>query len=711
MGLNHRNHPESLVNLRILISLTLVLNLVALYEVFRHIQEKAALSKSPGWVGLLGLMAVCAILEILLLALTYTPLFGLLKSGHGSLMRWLGRFRFVSAFLALGCILVYPWLVLGPYQQFFVLTASRLLIFWLIALVASLFLMAWGPFPGFAGNWGKYLATSVLLATFCIKVASFLPEVSTYPFSLGWSEASRYYYASLFLSKQIYGFDTPPSVLHPSRYLLQAIPYLISGSPLWLHRAWQVFLWLATTFVTSALLARRLGLRERVEHWLFIMWSFLFLLIGPVYYHLQIPVILVLALYRWDSRRSTAFNFVRALAVVLLASIWAGISRINWFPVPGMLAAAIYFLEVPVQKKALSSQAGVSTMGGWGELNTWLYGLVPVAWTLAGTGAAFATQALYIRWSGNVAEQFTTSFSSDLLWYRLFPNQTYPPGILLAILLVSLPLFLLMAQALLARRGGMHAWRSYHSIRWLGLGVMLAVLFLGGLIVSLKIGGGSNLHNFDAYLVLLLLTASYIFFERSVPDIGPEEATAQESPAEGHPTGESWQSRLRQAGLILALIVPAVQVIIIPPAESLEITPQKIQGNLSTLVNYTEEASRNGGEVLFISQRHLLPFGYVQNVPLVPEYEQVFLMEMAMAGDPSYLQRFYDDLESHRFALIVSDPLTSAIKDRDYRFNEENNVWVKRVSRLILCYYEPVLTMPKTRIQLLVPKPQEGECP
>jgi hypothetical protein len=98
-------------------------------------------------------------------------------------------------------------------------------------------------------------------------------------------------------------------------------------------------------------------------------------------------------------------------------------------------------------------------------------------------------------------------------------------------------------------------------------------------------------------------------------------------------------------------------------------------------------------------------------VPLVPQYEQVFLMEMAMAGDPNYLQQFYNDLESHRFALIVSDPLTSAIKDRDYRFNEENNVWVKRVSRLILCYYTPVLTMPKTRIQLLVPNSQGGECP
>jgi len=133
---------------------------VALYEVFRHIQEKAALSKSPTWMGLLGLIAVCAIIEISILVLSYTPLFGRLKSGLEFLLRWLKRFRIFSALLALAFILVYTWLVLGPYQQYFALTATRLLVFWLTALVASLFLSAWGLFPGFAGNWGKYLATS-----------------------------------------------------------------------------------------------------------------------------------------------------------------------------------------------------------------------------------------------------------------------------------------------------------------------------------------------------------------------------------------------------------------------------------------------------------------------------------------------------------------------------------------------------------------------
>ena len=50
--------------------------------------------------------------------------------------------------------------------------------------------------------------------------------VTNYPLSMGWSEGSRYYYASLFFSKQIYGEAFPLSTLHPTRYLLQSFPFL-----------------------------------------------------------------------------------------------------------------------------------------------------------------------------------------------------------------------------------------------------------------------------------------------------------------------------------------------------------------------------------------------------------------------------------------------------------------------------------------------------
>jgi hypothetical protein len=44
----------------------------------------------------------------------------------------------------------------------------------------------------------------------------------------------------------------------------------------------------------------------------------------------------------------------------------------------------------------------------------------------------------------------------------------------------------------------------------------------------------------------------------------------------------------------------------------------------------------------------------------------------------------------------MKDPLGS--------FAAENNAWVKRVSRQVLCYYEPVKTFLPTQVQLLVPR-------
>jgi len=189
--------------------------------VFRLIQEKLLCpNRRAGWVA--GLIAACAAIEILILALSYTPAWRVEERLCIS-PAVLERFRYGSAFL-LWCA---SWPIPG----------------WCWALPAVLYRHSFAParlladrtdgqsvfgslgaFPGFAGNWGKYLATSVLLIAFCAKIATFFPEVSTYPFSLGWSEASRYYYASLFLSKQIYGIDTPPSVLHRAATCCRLFP-------------------------------------------------------------------------------------------------------------------------------------------------------------------------------------------------------------------------------------------------------------------------------------------------------------------------------------------------------------------------------------------------------------------------------------------------------------------------------------------------------
>src|SRR5688572_13332426 len=225
---------------------------------------------------------------------------------------------------------------------------------------------------------------------------------------------------------------------------------------------------------------------------------FLFLFMGPVYFHLTIPVILVLVGFSHEDNRQTGI-------VVLLASIWCGWSRLNWYPMPGMIAAVLYLMEVPYRGK-----------------NIFSYLRKPGLWFIVGTLTAYLSQQVYIALSGIPdSEIFYTSLASDLLWYRLWPNASYFLGILPGALLASLPVWVAIYVVIRARK------RDWHPLRLALIFTALLVLFLGGLIVSLKIGGGANLHNMDAYFSLLLIVFAYFVFARYQPEDG---AAAQPVP-------------------------------------------------------------------------------------------------------------------------------------------------------------------------------------
>ncbi len=589
---------------------------------------------------------------------------------------------------------------------------TRILWFWLAALLGGLFFKAWdlnNPVES-QRRWAVAISASALLGATIYMIISYLPEISTSPFTLSWSEASRYYYASLFLSKQIYGVQVPPTVLHPSRYLMQAVPFLIPNSPIWLHRLWQVLLWNVMPLVAGYALARRLDISDRLKRWMVVAAAFLYFGIGPVYYHLLVPVVLILWGFHSLPTHSKRLRFVVSLLVVLLASAWTGISRINWFPVPGSLAVTLILLEEPLASSALADQ---SAKGRWKfPTATWRaigwYVLRLVGWFVTGTAVAFAAQLAYISWSGNQAEQFTTSLTSSLLWHRLLPNATFPPGILPAILVVSLPLALVALGGLLERRSDRLSWLDYHPIRLVGLAGVLGVFFAGGVIVSVKIGGGSNLHNLDAYMVILLVIASYFLFKRAKPDREPSATPASSEP---EPVKSSLTLRLTNWGLALALLIASIYTLDARPPALAPPNPQVLSQNLAVISKAALDAKQKGGEVLFLANRQFLTFHNI-DVPLVPDYERVFLMEVAMADDPVYLGRFYEDLRNQRYALIVSEPLSREEKDGRLNFGIENNAWVKNVSRYVLCYYEPTLTLKEVQVQLLAPSPTpKKNCP
>ncbi len=561
-------------------------------------------------------------------------------------------------------------------------------IWWLVLLAAGALKVA------FKTSWAGGFASALVLMGVAYEIFVRFNAVTTYPFSVGWSEASRYYYGSLFFAESLYGMKVPFSTLHPSRYFLQSFPFLFPGLGLTFSRFWQFFLWIGLTGATALILAWRvfrkgspqshqdtkvspktfvsLSLRgENALIWLFAGWIFLFLLRVGVYYHLEVmvfvPLLFVSAKHPW-----------RSLAAVIFASAWAGVSRVNWFPVPAMIAAAIYLLEVPVRPGTEDDGQKTSVIGHPSSVLNYL--VPPSIWTLTGLLTALAAQAAYIPLSGNAgnAAAFTSSFTSDLLWYRLWPNDSYPLGIVPAILIVSGPLLVVLAMTMVRRPSSnvpssalvSRPAPGLHPLRWAGLWAMLLVLFAGGLVVSVKIGGGGDLHNVDAYAALIGVVAAWFIGEKV---LGEEGQTL--------PVTVPWPVTA------VALLIPLIFIVpLLSPLQKFNASAN--QEAFQKLKGMAEQAGKNG-PVLFINERHLITFGQI-DLPLVPEYEAVTLMEMVMSNNQPYLQRFYSDLRSHRFAAIVTGKQNVGLKEAG-AFAEENNAWNSRVSPYIQCYYEPVV--------------------
>ena len=489
--------------------------------------------------------------------------------------------------------------------------------------------------------------------------------ITTDPFSIDYSETSRFYYGSLWLSQSLYGMKVPLSPWHATRYILMAIPFLIRGLPLWAHRIWQVLLWLGITSLSSWLLVRRLHLSNKALTLLVAFWSFVYLLQGPVYYYLQVCVIIVL----WGVEMKHPW---RSLIAVLAASFWAGMSGVNWYPVPAALAAALYLLEQPVSESK----------------NVWGYLIKPLIWGVLGLVSAFAGQAFYIFISGNKdTSLFRSSLTSSLLWNRLLPSPAFPLGILPGIILISLPLWIGLWFALRGRLNRLH------PIRIIVLGLMLLILFIGCLVVSVKIGGGADLHDMDSYEVLLQIIAVYFFADQVRPESGNAE----------------W-GMIPWPVLVLLILIPFVFPLDYV-GSWVTYNGSRAQVDIKKLQAAVAPAAAQGGEVLFISERQLITFNYIQGVPLVPEDEIVELMEIAMSNNRPALSRFYADLHQHRFALIVSRKLNTGIKTGE-AFSEENNAWSQDIAAPILCEYQPVLSLQSNNLQVYAPKSSGTEsCP
>ena len=657
------NQPSTATFLRFVIATLLFFALFAFWDLIRVTQQlNIVVSSSKPWIGLFVLLGVFTLFLAFLLVNSYSSLENrlvdfldslVIEKRFPTLLGWL--------FLLIGLI----GFALFTSNAYFVRVLGdangvRYLILLLFSLVGM-----WGLKTIHKKTpWMTAFLVMVLCQSLIQLLLFFSSQVTAYPFAMGWSETSRYYFPSLFLSEKVYGSQYPWPILHPTLHLLLAAPYLFEA-PLWFHRFWQVALRFLLIGLIVPPLLERLKIEDRPLRWLVAVWALLFLFSGPIYFHLAVPVIIVL----WGFSLQ---NGPRTWVAVLLASIWCGWSRVNWYPVPALIAAVLYFLEKPVAGKKL-----------WGYL------LKPFLWFIVGTSIAFLSQRVYVSLSGVDSVSFYTSLSSDLLWYRLLPNASYSLGLIPAALLLSLPMWIAIYIVLRGRRK-----EDWHPTRLFLIFAALFVLFIGGLLVSLKIGGGVDLHNLDAYLCLLLIVVTYLLFSRY----------RLESGELSRPVTLSWFL------VLAAILMPAWSYLHFNIGFK-SYDENKTKSVLQKLQGYVDEAKAQNGEILFITQRQLISMHMLNGVTLVPEYEREDLMEMAMGNNTEYLGKFRKDMESQRFALIVVDPLNFNIMTRNRSFADENNVWVRRVMKQILCNYRPEAVFAEDEIALYVPQEGQRQCP
>ena len=615
------------------------------------------------------------------------------------LVRWrtrLGIFRW----LALAFVLAAPiwFLQYSPWGVVFSRDSTRLLI-WLLAVLLAAFLLERGVTR--VWTWGAFLAALLLTGAGFVLIVPF-GQVTSYPFALGWSEGNRLWDYSLLFGSHLYKYppaDPPAAYLEPGRQLVGAIPYLVPGLSIAAERAWVAMLdvvpYLALGFLTF-----RPSDGQRDARWVLLgIWGFIFLSQGPI--HPPLLVCAMLVALAWGE------SLWVAVPLLVVSGYFAEISRFTWIFAPAIWAVMLEFGSAIAHDNRIPAKAWMRAivMGLAGLLGSLV---VPRLLSMLHLDLGIRSSASGAAAGGVTVTTVTSAASSQsLLWYRLFPNATYGAGTLLGLLIAVGPIAGILLYL------SFHGWKL-SRLQKLALVLPSLAFLAAGLVISTKIGGGGDLHNMDMLFIGILFAGALAWRSLGVNWIG------------SLPGAETWIKGL----LALAIALPASQplmalrplsfasdenwlVVLTDVARPKDLGSLPTNAAMTSDLNKLRAAVRDAqatGDVLFMDQRQLLTFGYISGVALVPEYEKKEIMDKALSGDQGYFQPFYRDLAAHRFSLIISDPLRTPVKGSDYGFGEENNAWVKWVTKPVLCYYEEKDTLTNVNVQLLIPRPGPNDC-
>jgi len=492
-------------------------------------------------------------------------------------------------------------------------------------------------------------------------------SVTNYPFSLSWSEGNRLWDYSLAFGRDRYGVPAGEEIfayISPGRQILWGLVFLVPGASILLARLWNAILFTLPYALLGWVAVRGDG-RPHSFLWklAFAAWGLVFLSQGPIYTPLVLSAIVVALAVRL---RPAGIGAV----LIGLASYYAYDSRWTWLLAPGAWAVLITVLEAPLVADGRWRtdrlwRAVVFAIGG--VLGGYLAPTV-AAWLSRGPGPA------------GVADVGGALTRQPLLWYRLLPNPTYGPGVVLALLLVAGPALAVLAWLLKRRMWRLDRWQVAALL------ALLTGFLAAGIVVSAKIGGGSNLHNLDMFLITLTFAAAAAFQTPA--------GTARIQALLEHATGRNL--------IALAAALPAA--LTISTGGPLDLPDRPVIAESLAAIRSEVAAAVPHGEVLFYDQRQLLTFGFVEHVPLVPDYEKKYMVDQALSGEPGFFEPFYNDLARHRFALIVSPPLETTWQE-DHPFSEEDEAQVRFLYLPMAEYYEPVVRLDAVGVWLLRPRP------
>jgi hypothetical protein len=500
-------------------------------------------------------------------------------------------------------------------------------------------------------------------------IYSRIPGITNYPFTIAWSESGRIFNAYQIYAPFLSGEHLSWPWLDPGRAILDGLVLLLPSTQIWMERFWIDLLYILGALFTSLAIVRKAFSYSPLRNekgsgrlvWLLVLWGMFFLLQGPVYYHVLLGVFAI----PWFYNPKKPFL---VLVLVIAGSIWEGLCRVNWFIMPGCVAILMYLFTVPYSGK-----------------NLWSYLRWPLVYLVTGGLASFGTYLIFIKATGNVIPFLDPRMHYAYFLYKLWPNDGFV-GLLPGVTLLCLPLFAVVLFAIWKYKNQLH-W-----VRWLAIASLLILFFAGSTLVSIRAGGGYDLHNYDSLFILLFMCGCFFGLGAVSQDksVHLDNAVLANYPV--------------LFCLLAVSILFAFHPVLPTPSTNVDQSAEAIQ-QINTLV---KQYAQTDHPILFIDERQLLVYQLISDPQIYVPYDKIELMEMAMARNNAYSQKFSADIKDQKFSLIVSEVLPKWLKpynknqfERDWY---ENNVWVNVVSTPVLAYYTPIYTNTDLGFAIYAPK-------